>query len=358
MTESTDSNENDEFAGIEPAAPRRSPVMALVIMGLSSATIFHLRGDIRYALSPRQVESFEALRGAGEPVVDRYVRVHGVPDRRNSLSIEARGQKTRENFFRLLDADPPIFVRALDTAGRTDLESAWSGRLRRFADAPFAPSLRDYFARGAEVARNLELGSVHAALTSGGAEVRDRVGRAVHLPTDRTIEVEAKPTEYSLELARDRFPKEEDAQHELERVVAPFGIKVHPLASTSAEVFRFGTPMLEQYLPRRNTLFAALEKAEVEVTPAVPTYSAMRSSLRLDGDILVVSDAAVGEHRIAWSDVRAVSFREPLRVAEDGLVLSEGESPAGMLWAPLVAALLVILVAFNAWYLLRPRRAA
>ena len=348
----TEANENDEFAGIEPAPPPRSTVLPLVIIGLSLGTAFHLRGEIRYALSPRTAVSLESLRGAGEAVTERYVRVHGVPDRRNSLFIEARGEKTRETFFRLLDADPPVFVRALDTTGRTDLDASWTGRLRRFEDAPYAPSLREYFARGAEVARNIEPASFRAAIAAGGAEVRDRLGRSARLPADQPIEIEARPTEYALELGRDKYPKQEDAQRELERVIAPFGVKIHPLAPTP-EVFRFGTPMLEQYLPRRNTLFAALEKADVDIAPAIPRYLAARGAIRLDGEILIV-----GDNKVAWGDVRGISFREPQRVEAEGLVLSEGESPSGYLWAPVVAAVLALLAAFNVWYLLRRRRAS
>jgi hypothetical protein len=348
----TESNDNDEFAGIEPAPPPRSTVLPLAIIGLAALTIVSLRSEIRYALSPRQPVALETLRGAGETPTERYVRVKGVPDRRNSLFIEARGQKTRETFFRLLDADPPIFVRAVDTAGRTDLEGSWTGRLRRFKDAPYAASLRDYFARGAEISRNIDPASFRAAVSGGSNEVRDRIGRTVTMPADRPIEIEAKATEYALELGRDKYPKQDDAQHELERIIAPFGIKVHPLAPTP-EVFRFGTPMLEQYLPRRNTLFAALEKAEVDIAPAIPRYVAPRSAVHFDGETLVI-----GQDKVAWGDVRGISFREPQKVEDEGLVLSEGESPAGLLWAPLVAAVLVLLMAFNVWYLLRPRRAA
>jgi hypothetical protein len=348
----------DEFAGIAPAPPPRSPVLALVIIGLSAVTIFHLRAEIRYALGPRSAAPIETLRGAGESVVDRYVTVRGVPDRRNSLDIEARGQTSRESFFRLLDADPPIFVRAIDTKGRTDLGASWTGRLRRFKDVPYASSLRDYLDKGAEIARNLELASFRTAVASGDANaaVRDRMGRTVTLPADHNIEIETKATEYALSLDRDKFPKQEDAQHELERIVTPFGIAVHPLPPTP-ESFRFGTPMLEQYLPRRNTLFAALDKAEVDLAPYVPVYKVPRSGIRLDGETLVLKSAS-GETKLAWADVRGVAFQEPLRVDDDGLVLTEGESPAGFLWAPIVALVLLVLVAFNVWYLLRARRGA
>ena len=352
MTEPNEPNEIDEFAGLAPAPPAKSPILALVIIGLAAATIFHLRDELRYAVSARAAAPIEQLRGAGEAVADRYVVVRGVPDRRNSLNIEPRGEKTRDTFFRLLDADPPIFVRAHATTGRTDLSDSWSGRLRRFKDTPYATSLRDYFARGdgAMISRNLELASFRASL--GGGPVRDRLGRTVEILADRELSVQLKPTEYALELPRDKFPKQDDAQHELERVLLPLGIRVHPLIGVP-DSFRFATPMLESDTAKRNALFAVLEKAEIDITTETPVISANRSAIRLDGDKLVV-----GDNKCAWTDVRAISFQEPLRVDDEALVLTEGEAPAGFLWAPLVAGVLLLLAAFNVWYLLKPRRAA
>src|SRR5690349_3294230 len=118
---SGDSGQVDEFAGIEPAPPRRSPVLALVIIGLALMSTVHLRHDLRYAMSSRTPVPLTELRSAGQSYEGRYVTVEGVPDRRNALYVETRGDKTRETFFRLLDSDPPIFVRARDTAGREDL---------------------------------------------------------------------------------------------------------------------------------------------------------------------------------------------------------------------------------------------
>jgi hypothetical protein len=115
--------------------------------------------------------------------------------------------------------------------------------------------------------------------------------------------------------------------------------------------------MLENDHAKRAQVFATLTDADVDFLPETPLYQAPRDHLRFDGETLIV-EATSPAVRVPWAEVRAVSFREPLHIDDQALVLTEGESPAGFLWAPLVAALLLALAAFNAWYLLRPRRAS
>ncbi len=349
MSEPNNPSDVDEFAGIEPAPPRRSPILALSIIGVCLASIFHLRAELVYALSSRSPAPIEELRAAGLPYLDRYVRVHGIPDRRNSLYVETRGAKSRESFFRLLDQDPPIFVRAVDTAHRSDLSDSWQGRLQRFADVPYASSLRDYFGRAAQTKRYLDLSVLKTGLSDG--VLRDRTGREVRLAPSTELEVELAPREYALELPRERFPRQEDAQHELERVLASLKLPLRAL-EPSPDSFRFATPMLEHDPPRRNALFAALEAGEIDIAPEIPVRKAPLSGCKLEGEDLVV-----GADKLPWSTVTSVGWREMLRIEDGALVLTEGETPAGVLWAPLIAALLAALAAFNVWYLLRRRRA-
>ncbi len=351
MSEPSNASDVDEFAGIEPAPPQRSPILALSIIGVCLASIFHLRAEIAYALSSRSAATIEELRGAGLPHLDHYVQVHGIPDRRNSLYVEARGAKSRETFFRLLDQDPPIFVRAIDTAHGKELSSRWQGRLQRFADVPYASSLRDYFGRAAQTKRYLDLRS----LKEGGA-LRDRAGREVKLDPATVIEVELVPTEYSLELPREHYPKQDDAQHELDRVLAALHLPLRPL-EPSPDSFRFATPVLEGDPPKRNALFAALEAGEIDIAPEVPVRKVPLAALKIVGDELTLDDGKGGKEKLAWSTVTSAGWREPLHIEDGALVLTESETPAGVLWAPLVALLLAGLAAFNVWYLLRRRRA-
>lgn len=361
----------DEFAGIEPAPPRRSPILALVIIGLSLGTTYHLREDLRYALSPRTPVPLGELRGAGQAYEGRYVSVRGIPDRRNALYVETRGDKTRESFFRLLDADPPLFVRARDTSLSANLAPEWKGRLRRYADVSYATSLREYLARGVQISRGIELASLRGALATPASDglphLRDRRGRELRLAgAAAPIEIETRPADYLLELPRDKYPKLADAERELARVTAPFGLRLSSMPQGLAglaepqddpEVFKFWTPLLESELPRRNQLFAALEAAGVEFSLAHPRLTRKLEDLGYTqaGEALTVKGSALTQ---PFADVVAATVSGPLELDDDVLVLAEGETPAGYLWAPLVAALLLALAAFNAWYLLRPRRAA
>src|SRR6185503_12622327 len=78
--------------------------------------------------------------GDGPDEIDEELaRIAPTPRRRSpvvalvviALSIEPRGQRDRETFFRLLGSDSRIFVRAADTSQRAGLGQSWTGRLRR-----------------------------------------------------------------------------------------------------------------------------------------------------------------------------------------------------------------------------------
>ncbi len=362
----SEANDIDEFAGIAPAPQRRSPVLALVIVGLSVGTLVQLRGELHYALSPRAPAALEVLRGAGEPAIERYVRVRGVPDRSNSLFVEARGDKTRESFFRLLGPGPIVFVRARDTAGRGDLASTWTGRLRRFADAPFAASLRDYFGRAAQVTRALDLEALRAKLgasVAGPIDLRDRRGGTVTVTPTTELEIVEAPPEYALLLSRDKFPNAADAQREIDRVLAPLGGPAARHVDDAPDAFVFTVPS-EPDAARRNALFAVLERAGVDLEPRLRVHRAPLERMRYGkteaGEPIwaLTLPGPHGAEVVPWAHVTEARLREPLRIDDDALVLVEGESPAGLLWAPVVAALLLALAAFNVWYLLRPRRVA
>ncbi len=344
----------DEFAGLSPAPPSRSPVLALVVIGVSLATIFHLRSDIRYAFESKSPTALDVLTGTGAPMslaTGRHVTVEGIPDRRDSLFIEARGDKNRETFFRLLGTEPPVFVRATATLGRSDLSNHWTGRLRRFSDVTFASSLREYFTKGIEVRRYLAPASLRAAVEHKAASVVDRRGRSVALSASTALEVEQASDHYVLELLREKYPTLADAQHELERVTQPLGVPVTELTQDDPEVFRFGTPLLETDLARRNQLLDALSAAEVSFGMGHHQLLAQLGTLTGGADGVTAAGKT-----IPWDRIETVAVREPLQVDEDALVLTEGETPSGFLWAPGVAALLLALAVWNVLYLVRPRR--
>jgi hypothetical protein len=344
MSETNETNDlatsGDEFAGLQPAPPRRSPILALSMIGLSAFTIFHARNDIRYALSPHQPVPFTEAKdenlGAG-----RYVSVSGMPGRRDSLYVESRGDKGRESFFRLIDVEPPVFVRAKDTADRVQLSATWKGRLQHFSDVSWAAGLRDYFAHASQkLSRSIDLGSLKAK----GALV-DRRGRALSLPSDTQVEIVYKPSEYALYLSREKIPTKDDAKHELDRVLAQRpGTPAPTAGEDTTDSFVFYLP-LEKDTTKQNELMALFERAAKTSSPI--DIEAHARTVKMPLAALKVEN---------WDDVAEARVEEPLTVDAGTLVLTEGESPQGFLWAPLTAALLLLLAAWNLWYLGRPRR--
>ena len=331
----------DEFAGIEPAPRRRSPILALSIIALAAFTVFHLRHDLRYALSPRTVVPLAALEGQGASAAGRYVEVAGVPDRHDSLFIEPRGDKARESFFRLLDTDPPVFVRARDTSMGNALTSSWKGRLQPFGQVGWAASIHEYYERTPQLAlRAIDLASLRAHLADHAVPLSDRRGHAMALDDKTEVVVVDKPSEYALYLSREKFPKKDDATRELARVLASRPSTPAPTAGEDTpDSFVFYLPF-EKDPRQQNELMALLQREDVELEAHARTHRAPLGTL-------AVSD---------WDAVSEIHVEEPLAFNGNALVLTEGESPAAFTWALLVAALMVVLAAWNVWYLLRPRR--
>ena len=333
-----------------------------MVIGVSLVTVMHLRHDLRYAFESRTATPMSVLSGSGDLThleSGRFASVRGLPDRRDDLYIEARGDKTRESFFRLLASDPPVFVRAKDTARASVLSAEWTGRLRRFGEVSYALSLRDYFQKGVYTRRHLDVTSLRAALEAKAFTVTDRQGRTLTLDPSSPIEIEQLPDHYVLELLREKFPTLEDAQHEVERVTKPLGATLSGLAQDDPEVFQFATPLLENDVPKRNTLLEALSAAGVTFSLGHRQYSSELGKLVAKPEGLSITrpvQVSSPDRVIPWSQLAFVVVREPMRIDDQALVLTEGETPAGLVWVPLVVALLVALSLWNVWYLARPRR--
>jgi len=168
MSEGTE--EVDEFAGINPAPPRRNPVVALAVLAVGALLLWHLRADISYAFASKTPDDLGDARNIGPNALadNRYVTLHGQPDRRNALFIEPKGEKTRQTFFRLLGTDTRILVRAADTSDRPKLQDRWSGRLRRFGALPWGASLRRYYAEEVQAARFIAIDELKQNLGKPG----------------------------------------------------------------------------------------------------------------------------------------------------------------------------------------------
>jgi hypothetical protein len=325
------SEEVDEFAGIKAAPPRRNPVLALAVLALGGFLVWHLRADIAYSFASKTPQDLGDARAAANLADNSYVTLHGQPDRRNSLFIEPKGEKTRQTFFRMLGTGGRILVRAADTNGRAGLEDRWSGRLRRFSALPWGESVRKYYAEEVVAARYLPLEAVRGALSSHPASLNDRIGEPVKLEPATPVHVDALyPDDLVVTLSGEKFPAADDAKHELERL----GCKVLAPRKNEGGDFDFVVDAHD----KAGTI-AKLEKANI--------------------------DFAVHQERreIAWADLKeldahttSVSVDGPIRIADDAWVLTEDEAPGSLWWAPVLAALIIAFCAFNVWYLVRARR--
>jgi hypothetical protein len=322
----------DEFAGIEAAPPRRSPVVALAVLALGGFLLWHLRADMSYAFVSRTPEDLGEARNIGPQGLadNRYVTIQGQPDRRNALFIEPKGEKSRQSFFRLLGTDTRILVRAADSKGRGKLEDRWSGRLRRFSALAWGDSLRRYYSEEVSAARFIALDVVRAALASHPTSLRDRTGEPLTLTPSTPVHVDALfPDELLVTLSGEKFPAADDAKHELEKL----GLKVVSPRKNEGGDFDF--------------VIEAKDKAPVI-------------------DKLEKADIGFAAHQerktVAWADLKSldehtnsVSIDAPIHIPGDAWVVTEDEAPANLWWAPVVAALLFAFAAFNVWYLLRAR---
>jgi hypothetical protein len=337
---------DDDLAGLPTPARPKSPILALVVIALAGVLLWHLRADIGFALAgrtPHDLGDARSLAARGVTLSDNsYVTVTGQPERRYALNVEPRGERSRQGLFRLLGAGTGLFVRAADTSERVELVERWTGRLRRFDAMPWAPALRDYYAKETEVTRYVALDSIGA---SSDGPLRDRTGAPLTLAADTPLVVDVDfPGELKVYLSKDKMPSLADARHELERLkLAP-----SPGSETPAE-FVFTVPMPEA---RKNEIVSALSDRGLVFQPREERYRTTRGELRRDGDTLVA-----GQERVPWARVKAVGAPAPLVVGPGAFILVEGESPSALWWAPLLAVLLVAFAAFNVWYLVRSFRA-
>ena len=133
-----------ELVRLPPARPRRSPIVSLAVIAVGAMVLWQLRADIGFALSPSAPQTL-ALSAVDTWPDNRLVSVEGIPDYRNALMFEPKGDRYRRSFFRLLGTGDRVLVRADETSTRTDLSERFVGRLRRFEDIAFQGDVRRYY---------------------------------------------------------------------------------------------------------------------------------------------------------------------------------------------------------------------
>jgi hypothetical protein len=361
----------DEFAKVGAPKPRRHPIGAAVVIGLGALLLWHTRADLKYALSSRtpvdlgDARSLEARAVNLADLDNRYVRATGLPDRRNALAIEPRGEKSRHLFARLLGTKNRLFVRVVDTSTRSELADAWAGRLRRIDALPWAGQLRDYYATKVTARRFMTADALKDALArpaTADVDVVDRAGQPLKVAASVSLALDlVRPDQLRVLLARDQFAAEEDAKKEIERL----GLSATPDYGTR-DAFAF---VVDAPPAMRNDVIGKIESRSFAFQAADLSVAAARADLSVDGTTLVIAKGEVvvsdGQKialrnpplRIPLSQLTAASVEEPILIPADAYVLVEGEAPGGLVWVPIVAAFILAFIAFNLFYLVRGRRA-
>jgi hypothetical protein len=367
--------DGDEFARLPPPRPRRSPIVSLAVIAVGGLLLFHLVDDTRFALAPKAPRDLGEARALNLGTVEdnSFVAVRGIPDRRNALLFEPKGDSYRRAFYRLLGTDSRLFVRAEQTSTRHTLDDRYEGRLRRFEKISWGAQIRDYYAKKVEVTRFLDLDPLRARLAAGGSEwqLTDRAGDPVSLTANTDVNLSVDyPEDLKVSLSKKQFAVEEDARHEIERLGLPVGpgvtdrdgyvyvLRIDPKKRDAllTQLDEHGFP----FAARRERLVARLGELAAAGPDglSIPLRKENPSDYNVVGSALQAAPAADGKVVIPWARVASIQVEAPIAIPEGAWLVSEGESPSDYSWVLALDGLLVVFILFNIFILVRSRRAA
>lgn len=411
-----------ELLKLSVPLPRRHPLVALAVLLVGGLLLVRMRADLTYALQPAEPrilgEATEALKsGKLDEAAGGYVRVSGLPDRRNALAFDPKGSRLRTQVFRILGtggAASKLLVATPGVAARF-ADNRFTGRLRRFDEVYFADAVTDYF-KQTQALRALDLGKLKT-LPAGPLPqplaTADRSGEPLQVGKDQELLIDVLfADDLRVLLSKDKFPSEADARREIERIGLPHGPGIE-----TKDGFGYVLRLPPQGLPRQRVLAQIdalgiwlwhrietyrVPLGAVSVTPAglvLPGPDALAQPVRYQLTASAApppaapanpgaadaaqnaaaptqapptevkaagSDAATAMPQLApqkeqttvllWEQVQAVQVSEPLTVPADAWIVIDGESPRSAVWTLPVSALLLLFMAFNIWYLLRSLR--
>ena len=336
----------DEFAGIEPYRPRRSPILAAAVILISGYLLFHLRHDIAYALqsrTPTPITDVRATFRAGATVKDdSYVSARAVPDRATAVMLDAKGKDEFIPFVRVMGTGSRLLVaqrRGLRPVGDV-YDDVYAGRLMRLRDVSYADTVRDHFAKRIAATQFFPVADVCARLGQVPARLLAVSGDEVPFDAARTMGVDVTfRGDYVVTLPRERFPNEADGRGTLEQA----GAEIKEAAETKTEL-KFVAHVPDE---RRDAIMEQLRKLDVrsDVQLRKATYQTPWGQLAA-GDGALRLPAAPGQAPCAW----ATSFKtfDQLHIPAGAFVLVEGERPQDLWYVPVFAILLILFIAWNA----------
>ena len=340
-----------ELVRLPHAQPRRSPVVSIAVMAVSALVLVQLRGDLGYALSSASPVELTATSVGDSWPDNRLVAIAGIPDHRNALAFEPKGDSYRRSFFRLLGTGDRVLVRADETSTRADLSERFVGRLRRFEDISFAGDVRRYYG-DLQVTRFCDLAALQRALAqphAGNVKLLDGAGAPFEVDASKPVAWTLDfPDEIKVSLSRDKFAVEEDARHEVERLGQPIVGKA--VDTHDSYVYVITLPV--EPAAKRNAYVASLEERHIGFAVHREIVTASFAQASVEGDALTLAGV-----KYPFANVRSAQLAAPLDIPTHGAwMLLEGELPAELRWAPLVAGVLALFLLLNVFLLARALR--
>jgi len=379
-----------ELVNLKVPPARRHPVVAAAVLAVSMLLLYKMRADISYALLPEQpvalggAEAVAAGKLVGQG--DKFVQLTGLPDHRNSVAYDPKGGRGRVQVFRLLGSASKLLVARKVTLS-AELSSSFVGRLRPISDVWFAEPLRAYFQQ-TQVLRAIDLEKLKA-LPAGKLALplatMDRSGQVLTVNKEQELLIDVLfDDDVRVLLSKEKFPSEQDARYEVERIGLPHGpgietrdgfgyvLRLPPngperqrlLAQIDSlgiwlwhriETYRVPSALLTVSasgleIPGPDSLQQPVRYRSVAPTAPAPTVPVAPS---VDSELLL----AVREPTtlLTWNEVQAAQVSEPLTIPDDAFVLFDGEQPRQLQWVRPVAALLVLFILLNLYYLIRFR---
>ena len=375
----------DEFAHI-PRRRARHPAITLGGALLAFFLIVYGRRDLFYALSssePVDLGSATTLIASkrADEMVNRYVRVSGVPDRESALELDTKGSWVFSQLFRVLGTGDRLFVHRLENplpAAQAEAD-VFEGRLIRIDELPYADAIRTYFARHVSATHYFAADAAAKALAGrtpgqpAPLTVVDRGGDRVTLGSDEPLAIEiVRPAEVQIGLPRARFATEDAARAAIEsrggEVVTARGLvqaAAPPSAGMSSLLSNAPAPparwtfVVRFPAARRQAALDELGDIDrtVEIRDARETVAAHIADLSANGEdgALIVRAPGVPERRIPTADVATVHTMAPVVIPDGALMVVEGDRPRNHVPSILISLVPFIFGVFNLVALVRNR---
>ena len=365
----------DEFAHIPSRG--RHPVVAVAGALLAFFLVFHIRHDLRYALSsgePFDLGRASAVFGHSQAVSgleNRFVRVAGLPDRESALQIDTKGSWVFSQLFRMLGTGDRLFLHRRESPLPAALAESdtFEGRLIRVDELSFAASIRGYFSTHVAATHFFAPDALARALAGRhpGAPLTlvDTSGDSVALDERETIAIDvAEPDQVRIGLPRDKFVTEDDARAALTsrggEVVRTLGaIKAKaavaapesgPLSSTPEPTQRWTFVVRFPAAVAQGALDAIGNLAQdVEIRDARQTVEVKLEDVAPSGSAggLVIRPGEGAPRTLAPAEIAAIHTMAPVVIPDDAYLLVEGDRPREHAPTVLIALILVMFGAVN-----------